>query len=164
MIRVSISFFIALVFLGCTTANKSSVIYEEYKPHKSPEETTIKEKKQVIKKILPTNGTIKGNVTKLTFSEGFWHYEVKSNDITNQKLSVAKFISSEKVAKKGDFVYAIIKNDRLKEIFLIKKANYKREVIKKTTKKKKKYQPKKHKRTKKYQVLGVPTVESISLD
>lgn len=164
MIRALISFFIVLVFVGCTTTNKSSVTYEKYKPHKSQKALPIKEKQQVIKKELPINGAIRGNVTKLTFSEGVWNYEVKSNDTTNQKLSIAKFTSSNQVAKKGDLVYAVIKNDRLKEIFLIKKANFKRKAAKKITKKTKKYNPKGHKRTKKYQVLGVPTVESISLD
>ena len=164
MIRVLIGFLIAFVFVGCTTTNQQSVTYEEYKPQKSVKKTFSKQKKMIIKKEIPTSGSIKGHVTELTFSEGFWNYEIKSKDTSNQKLSVAKFIHLKKVAKKGDFVYAIIKNGKLKEIYLIKKANYKSKTIKKTYKKKRQYKPKTFKRTKKHQSIGVPTVESILLD
>ncbi|HIP30961.1 MAG TPA: hypothetical protein EYG93_09180 [Sulfurospirillum arcachonense] len=168
MIRVLIGFFIASVFVGCTTTNKNNVIYEEYKPEKSVKQVPNKQrtikKVATIEKEVPTNGSIKGNVTKLTFSDGIWNYEVKSRDTSNQKLSIAKFTHRKKVAKKGDFVYVIIENGKLKESYLIKKANYKSKRVKKTHKKKKQYKPKTFKRTKKYQVIGVPTVESISLD
>ena len=157
MIRVLIGFFIVSVFIGCTT-NKNNVTYEEYKPQKSIKEAVT------IKKEMPTSGSIKGSITELTFSEGFWNYEVKSTDTTNQKLSMAKFSHVKKVAKKGDFVYVIIENGKLKEIYLIKKANYKTRTVKKNHKKKKQHKPNTFKRTKKYQVIGVPTVESILLD
>ena len=168
MIRVLIGFFIASVFVGCTTASNSNVIYEVYKPEKSVNQVPSKQRK--IKKVVttgkefPTNGNIKGNVTKLTFSEGIWSYEVKSSDTSNQKLSIAKFTHTKRVARKGDYVYVIIKNDKLKESYLIKKANYKSEVVKKVYKKKKQHKPKTYKRTKKHQIVGVPTVESITLD
>jgi len=162
MIRVLIGFFIAFVFAGCATTSKSNVIYEEYKPEKSVKQ--VPSKQRTIRKELPVNGSIKGNVTKLTFSEGIWNYEVKSSDTSNQKLSIAKFTHTKKVAKKGDYVYVIIKNGKLKESYLIKKANYKSKVVKKVYKKKKQYKPKTYKRTKKHQIIGTPTVESITLD
>ncbi len=164
MIRVFIGFFIASVFVGCTTTNQNNVTYEEYKPQKRVKQVPSKQKVATIKKEAPITGSIKGTITKLTFSEGFRNYEVKSRDTSNQKLSIAKFTHTKKVAKKGDFVYVIIENGKLKESYLIKKANYKSKTVKKTHKKKKQYKPKTFKRTKKYQAIGVPTVESISLD
>lgn len=164
MIRVLISFFVVLLFVGCTATNKSNVTYEEYKPQKSVNLLPTKVKEKKVSKKTPVSGSIKGNITKLIFKEGLWHYEIKSKNTSNKKLAIAKFTSTKKLAKKEDFVYAIIENGKLKEMFLIKKANYKRKIVKKTQKKKKKYKPKTYKRTKKYQVLGVPTVESISLD
>ena len=164
MIRVLIGFFIASIFVGCTTANQNNVTYEEYKPQKSEKQVSSKKEVATIKKEVPVSGSIKGNVTELTFSEDFWNYEVKSKDTSNQKLSMAKFTHVKKVAKKGDFVYVIMENGKLKEIYLIKKANYKSKTIKKTHKKKKQYKPKTYKRTKKHQSIGVPTEESILLD
>ncbi len=174
MKQVWISFFVVLVFIGCTSSGQNSVTYEVYKPPKSVQQTpksipkAQKEQKEqkvfAYEEAMPTTGSIKGNVTELVFSEGLWHYEIKSRDTSNQKLSMAKFTHTKKVAKQGDFVYAIIKNGRLKEIYLIKKANYRAKPVKKTHKKIKQHKPKAHKRTKKQQVLDVPTVESISLD
>ncbi len=156
MIRLIICCLLGIFFIGCVSKKTSSVTYEEYKPKKT---ITQQNKKEI-----PLSGSIKGSVVALKKSGLLWYYEVKSKDIKNNKLSYAKFTNTKKVANKGDFVYAIINNSRLKEIYLIKKANYGRKIAQKTLKKKKQYISKKHTRTKKQQVLSVPTVESISLD
>ena len=171
MIRLIAYCLIGLFFIGCASTKTNKVSYEEYKPSKkivyikAPKKKEIyidkKEKYKVKKTSL--NGSIKGKIVKLTKVGKIWYYEVKSNDTSNNKLSFAKFSSRKKVAKKGDFVYVIIEADKLKEIYLIKKANYKSKMVKKTHIKKKQYKPKAYKRTKKHQSIGVPTVESIDL-
>jgi len=168
MIRLIICCLLGAFFIGCATTETSDVTYEEYKPKKTITQQTKKEKKEILtevqKKEMPSSGSIKGSVITLKKSGHLWYYVVEGKDTSHNKLSYAKFTNTKKVANKGDFVYAIIDNGRLKEIYLIKKANYKRKITKKAFKKKKQYISKKHIRTKKQQVLGVPTVESISLD
>ena len=171
MIRLIAYCLIGLFFVGCASTKTNKVVYEEYKapkktvytePAKKKEIYIEKKEKPKVKKT-PLNGSIKGKIVKLTKVGETWHYEVKSNDTSNNKLSFAKFSSTKKVAKKGDFVYVIIEADKLKEIYSIKKANYKNKIVKKTQIKKKQYKPKAYKRTKKHQSIGVPTVESIDL-
>ncbi len=156
MLRVIMGFFVVFLFIGCSLTKQSQVIYEEYISNKTMKQVKLKKDKNGL-----INGSIKGNVTELNHTQGLWNYEVKSNDTRNQKLSYANFTHTKKVAKKGDFVYAIIKNGKLKEIYLIKKANYQRKVNKKN---KKRPKIKVYKRAEKHQVLSIPTVESISLD
>ena len=166
MTRILIGFFVVFIMLGCTTTQKSSVVYEEYKPAQIQKPLHVKEVtvKTVPKQVLPTSGIIKGSISKLMHSDGLWNYEVKSKDTSNQKLSHAKFTHPKKLASKGDFVYAIINDGKLKEIYLIKKANYKSKATKKRYKTKTVQKTKADKRTKKHQRLSVPIVESISLE
>jgi len=166
MIRVLIGFFIVFIISGCTTSKQSSVVYEEYKPTQTQKPLHVKEvtAKIVPKQIMPTSGSIKGSISKLIHSDGSWNYEVKSTDTSNRKLSHAKFTHPKKLASKGDFVYAIINDGKLKEIYLIKKANYKSKAINKRYKTKTVQKTKADKRTKKHQRISIPTVEAISLD
>lgn len=166
MLKILIGFFIVFIVSGCTASKQSSVVYEEYKPVQIQKPLHVKEVavKTAPKQVMPTSGIIKGSISKLMHSEGLWSYEVKSKDTSNQKLSHAKFTHPKKLASKGDLVYAIINDGKLKEIYLIKKANYKSKVTKKRYKTKTVKNTKTDKRTKKHQRLSVPTVESISLD
>ena len=164
MIRLIIGCLLGVFFIGCTSTNTSMVTYEEYKPKKNIVQETKRDKIEIFSKVekkeTQISGSIKGSVITLKKSGNLWYYEIKSENTSNNKLSSVKFKNTKKVANKGDFVYAIIDNGRLKDIYLIKKANYKRKIVKN----KKQHISKKYKRTKKQQVLGVPTVESISLD
>jgi len=176
--RVIVGFFLVFMFAGCVSTQKNSVVYEEYKVQKKSkplhvEPKTQKKSKQIVKKIeikkhdIFLSGNIKGSITNLAKNKNLWVYEVKSNDTSNHKLAYAKFTHIKKLANLGDFVYATIKNNKLKEIFLIKKANYKKKTKKfhKKTKKIYKNRPKKtYKQTKKHTAIGVPTVEFIKLD
>jgi len=166
MLRVFVGALLFLLFTGCSITDKRNVSYEVYK-HKKIQKPLPEQKKIVLetKYKLPISGSIKGNITELSFSNEIWSYVVKGSDTTNQKLSIAKFFHNERLAKKGDFIYAIIKNGKLKELFLLKKANFKKsKKIKKNQKKSKKIKKRTYKKSKKHQIIGVPTEESISLD
>jgi len=171
MIRLIAYCLIGLFFLGCASTETNKVTYEEYKPVKKrvhtkmpkKTESNIEKKEKIKVKKTALNGNIKGKIISLVKADEIWHYEVKSDDISNNKLSYAKFSSPKKLAKKGDFVYAVIETGKLKEIYLIKKANYKRKIVKKTDVTKRQYKPKTYKRTKKHQSIGVPVEESIEL-
>lgn len=162
MIRFIIGLFVLSVFAGCTSTKQENVTYEEYIPslHVAKKKTVKVEKNY-------SDGIIKGHITKLVYKKGLWNYEVRSNDTSNQKLSIAKFTDPKKVAKKGDLVYTIIKNGKLKELFLIEKGNYKHKKTAKKSrkvKKTKKVKKKIYKKTRKHHIIGLPTTESISLD
>ena len=156
MIKVIITLFIALFYVGCSSTNQSNITYEKYKPQKKVLKNTQQKAAIVPKQITSNSGAIKGEVTKLYYANGLWNYEVKGKDTSNQKLPYAKFTHKKKIAKQGSYVYAIIKNGKLDELFLLEKANFKQ-------KKPKKRQQKNKKRTKRRQILSVPTTQSISL-
>ncbi len=166
MVRLVVYCLIGLFFIGCASTKTDKVVYEEYKPKKSIVNTQVHIKKEKVSLVKNTaiSGSIKGKVVKVVKVNSVWKYEVKSKDTSNHKLSYAKFTSPNRVANKGDFIYAVIKNNILKEIYLIKKANFKTKNINKIYKKKKRVKIKAVKRVKKHQMIGVPTVESISLD
>ncbi len=166
MIKLVVYCLIGVFFIGCASTKTDEVVYQEYKPKKSIVNTQvhIEKKKVSLVKNITISGSIKGEVVNVVKVNTLWKYEVKSEDTSNYKLSYAKFTSPNRVAKKGDFVYAVIKNDILKELYLIKKANFKTKNINKIYKKKKSVKVKAVKRVKKHQMIGIPTVESISLD
>lgn len=159
----SICYLLVIVFfVGC--ANNQKVIYKEYKKP-TIEQTQVSLKEEI--KLL--NGVIKGSVEKVAFDGSNWDYRLKGNDTSNGKLSKASFTCKEKFASLGDEVYVIIKNGKLSEYFMLNKANIKKANIPKSKpfiKKKiiKKKTKSIFKRTKKQQVLSVPSTESISLD
>ena len=174
MFRVIASFFLVLFVVGCGSTQPDTVTYETYTPTKSETKAYVKSKKvapkqqKIVvlpKKTIPKSGSIKGNITKLIYTNGLWQYEVKGLDTSNNKLPYAKFTHKKKLAQSGDFVYAIVKDSKLQELFLIKRANFKKKEIKKIKKHKKvqKKRVKKSNRTRKKQIIGVPTTESISL-
>lgn len=164
MFKIITTILIGSIFVGCSTTNQSSITYEKYKPNKEVKPLHVKKTKAIKVSDSTISGTIKGNITKLKYTKKAWHYRVESTDTSNNKLSLADFSHTKKVASDGDLVYAIIKDGKLKEIFLIKKANYKKKKIKQKHTKPKKSEVKTYKRTKKRQVLGVPSSEKISLD
>jgi len=167
MIKVIIYCLIGSLFIGCASTKNNEIVYEKYKPKSKSQ--YIQVKKTSLTKVYVDQkidnfftGSIKGKIVKIAKNGKVWNYEVKGEDLTNNKLPYAKFFSTKKIAKNGDLVYAIISNNELQEFYLIKKSNIKRKSIKY---KKKKHKVKKTvKRIKKHQVIGVPTVESISLD
>jgi hypothetical protein len=166
MMKLVIYCLLGVFFIGCASTKTNKVVYEEYKPQKitTPTQVYAEKKKKDIVENIPISGMVKGKVVKVVKINTLWKYEVKGEDISNHKLSYAKFTSSNIVAKKGDFVYAVIKDGILQEIYLIKKANFKTKETIKIYKKKKIVKVKSVKRVKKHQIIGVPTVESISLD
>ena len=181
MLKVIISFLIVSVFIGCSSTKQTSVTYEKYKTNKEikalhveDKKVTkgmklpyVEEKKNTKENNLVMSGTIKGYISNLKHINNIWHYRVEGIDFSNHKLPLAEFTHTDRLAKKGDLVYVIIKDGKLKELFLIKKGNYKKKKIEKRYKKNKRYKKievKTHKRTKKRQLLGIPTSEEISLD
>jgi len=169
MTKIILGFFIAFIFIGCTTTGQNPVVYEQYQPkvvHVKKQKNSTPIGKNIYRKRVKkiANGTIKGNITNLVYIGGAWIYTIKGVDRSNAKLAYAEFQSRKKYANQGDLVYAIIQNGLVKEIFLVKKANYKKKIVKKTIFKKRMRKIAIHKRTKKRQVLKVPTSEKINLD
>jgi len=174
MTKIILGFSLVFIFIGCTTTQQNPIVYEQYQPKvlhaKKQKNVTLTEQsvypnsdyKKRVKKA--ANGTIKGTITNLVYRGGIWHYTVKGADTSNHKLAYAEFKSRQKYANKRDLIYAIIKDGIAKEMFLVKKANYKKKIVKKNSLKKEVKQTVPHKRTKKRQVLQVPTSERINLD
>ncbi|WP_024955306.1 hypothetical protein [Sulfurospirillum arcachonense] len=163
MIRVIIYFIVVFILTGCM-GTEPVVTYEKYENSNNiSQEQTEAQKVYIGEKV---TGVIKGRITQLAYngSKNIWEYEAKSNDSSNHKLLNAHFTYNKKMAKRGDFVYAIIKNGKLEELFLIKKGNYKQKKPRYVKKRKKVNSEIIHKRTKKRQILGVPTSESILLN
>lgn len=166
MYKIVISFLGLLIMQGCSTTTNSNIVYEKYTPNQIQkqqkiETIDIKEVQSV------TTGSIKGYISSLVFIKGFWEYEVKSSDLSNKKLSQAQFKDPKKLAKEGDFVYAVLENGRVKDFYLIEKANIvKKKVtkVKTLTNKSTNTVKKKYKRTKKRHIIDVPVSENISLD
>ena len=164
MSKIIMSFLIGLIFIGCSSAKQSSITYEKYEPRKEVQIVHVKKTKVLKTNKLPISGFIKGHITSLKHNKGIWIYKIKSIDVSNKKLPMVKFSDTKKLAKKGDLVYAIIKNGKLKELFLIGKGDLKVKKLEKMYKKIEKNKSKTYKRTKKRQILGVPSSEKIDLD
>ncbi len=178
MARFFIGFLLVLVFVGCASSRQEGIVYEKYKAPKEQKPLHVESKstKKIVltrayekpkkKQKIRNTGSIRGRIISLNKKNNSWIYEIKSNNTSNNKLSYIKFSHTKKLAKEGDLVYAIIEKSKLKEIFLIEKANIKRLVKSKKQHKKvkKKIVKKTYKKTKKHQSIGVPAVEVISLD
>jgi hypothetical protein len=149
--------FVGLVLCGCAQTT--------YIPYEQP---IIQEIPQVKESLhVKTSGIIKGDIKSLYFdaSQNLWFYEVVSVDTANGKLPYLKFSASKMIAKKGDKIYAVVKEEKLVEYFLIDAPNllttpareYQNEKVE---------QNKTHKRTKarKTPWIEVPKSESIDLD
>ena len=176
-------FLILLFFQGCVTTT-NTINRADYKPSlavraekKSPiqidsssmydiEIQTVKKAKDINFSNTLYNGSIKGIISNLKFdkTKKLWIYEIRGVDISNAKLPYAKFYNSKKLANEGDFVYVILVNSKLKDLFFIKKGNK----LSKKTKFAKKRKVKKRKRV--YMLgkrkispkIGVPTVENVT--
>lgn len=153
MIKIFLYILTIFIFTGCMSTTNKKVVYTKYTP---PSIVTNDYTLQT-KISLPASGSIKGKVEEVFYDGKNWIIFIKSKDTTNGKLSQVKFSSAKRIAKKGDEIYAIIKKGKLIEYFLTKKANFKQEKIQK-------HKTVAYKRTKKRQLLGVPSSESISLD
>lgn len=82
-------------------------------------------KKQARKLSSNYNGSIKGVITNLSYNKikKLWLYEIEGRDTSNGKLPYAKFYHYKKLANLGDFVYVILRDSSLVELYFIKKAN-----------------------------------------
>ncbi len=172
---------ILVLFQGCvfttSTVNKanhkSSKIYDSKKNSSVKKDNssmyniqiqTVKKTKQIKTHKTLYSGSIKGIIEKLKYqkSKNMWFYAVRGMDTSNAKLPYAEFYSSKKLANIGDFVYAILNNSNLKDLFFIKKANKiakKPKLLKKTEKQKKIHRRDK---SRKSPGIGVPTVENVT--
>ena len=129
------------------------------------ETQTVKNEKNYSEKRAVYSGSIKGIIKSIVYdkSRKTWKYEIEGKDTSHGKLPYAQFYNDKKLAMKGDFVYVILDNSNLKNLFFIKKTNriskrtktY-RKVTKKVKKKKNIYIGRKKLK------LGVPTVENIT--
>jgi len=174
-------FLILLFFQGCVTTTNtvnrasykvSPVVKVEKKLSTQRDSSSMCDIEiQTVKKANDVNfsntlysGSIKGIISNLKFdkTKKIWLYEMKGVDISNSKLPYAKFYSSKKLANIGDFVYAILDDSKLKDLFFIKKANKifkKPKFVRKKAKLKRVYMLGKRKRSPK---IGVPTVENVT--
>jgi hypothetical protein len=156
--RIAImSFFVLLFFQACslTTNNPPQVInvsksketkaytkpvkrdkkefkrgYENPDKYKNPDKIVVSTKTyKPVKNGIDFNGIVKGIVKRVYFSNGEWSYEIKGVDTSNGKLPYAKANSQKKMANIGDYIYAIIRNSQIQELYFIKKANLKRRTL-----------------------------------
>lgn len=169
MKKLFLYIFIPLFFQGCLETTKTKPSYYEYNTKTYIQKPYVMKKTKKIKKssLKIISGSIKGIIVEL-FYDGktdLWVYAVKSINTTNGKLANARFTHDKSIAKKGDTVYVIIDKNKLKDLYFIKKANYKKNTQKaysfKKAKKKKVYKRTKARKT---PWIGVPLSESISLD
>jgi len=175
-----IIFFIVMIFFQACTTPVKTINRHEYKVVATPKaQENISTQKdssslynieiqtvQKTKKRYSSNGrytgSIKGIISKLQYVENkkTWLYEIVGKDMSNAKLPYAEFYYFKKLANEGDFVYVILKDSDLKDLFFIKKANKiskKRRFIKRTKKTRKI-----HKLGRRNIILGVPEVENIT--
>jgi hypothetical protein len=170
--------FITIFLTGCISTNQK-VVYEEYKATKqvkytkkvdTKKQVTVKKEIKEQKIFIPKSGIIKGVVKKINFDTKY-RYEIRGKDISNGKLPYAVVFSNKKLFSLNDEVYVIFENLKIKEFYMLKKANkIKKQKIKKAkkvfrSKQIVKKEPKKDIiKGKKHQILAVPTSESIELD
>ncbi len=199
-LRIALPILSGMVFSGCfsshsvNTINTSNISKNLYEKKRSPAKReeygvngAVKENSAKFNQVVLTsdvkkrevnyNGSIKGIVTGLRYDnlKRSWLYEIKGLDTSNGKLPYAKFYSAKKRANIGDYVYAILRNSSLVELYFIKKANkikkrrvykkivrrgVKKKITKKVTVKEDKKEDKRRKRTN----IGVPQEEYISFD
>ncbi len=178
-------FFIVLLFQGCVfttittnkTVNRTS--YKSVPIQKSKKTMVVKKDSsslynieiQTVKKPQKINfsktfytGSIKGIIKSLTYNKNKkqWLYEIVAKDTSNGKLPYAKFYNNKKLASLGDFVYVILDNSILKDIFFIKKANRVVKKTKKPTKQKKHIRLHEQDKIRKNPGISVPTVENVT--
>jgi hypothetical protein len=131
---------------------------------------TVKTSKNIHPSKSNYTGSIKGIIKTIKYDKNRakWLYEVVGKDTSNAKLPYAKFYDSKKLANVGDYVYIVLNNSILRNLFFIKKAN---KITKRVKKSRKNQKTKKPKKTKSYQKrdskmrkipkISVPTVENV---
>lgn len=93
---------------------------------------------------------IKGYVNSLKFTDNGWEYNIIGTDTTNNKLPKATAYAKKIYYNEKDLVYAVIKGDKITEMYLINKAQSQPSSIKKSNRSNKKI------------VLPLPQNEKIS--
>jgi hypothetical protein len=153
--------FVLFGMQGCVGSNN-----ETYIAYENNNQVVAKENVPLIQEASEDiSGIIKGTVTMLSYngSLSLWEYFVQGIDTSNGKLQSAKFSHKKDVAKKGDLVYVFIESGKLKDFYLLQRANYKVNDTKKSKEVKAKVTT--EKRTKNQDSgIGVPASETISLD
>ncbi len=175
-----IIFFIVMIFFQACTTPVKTINRHEYKVVSVPkaqenisiqkdssslyniEIQTVQKTKNKYSSNKIYTGSIKGIISKLYYSKNkkAWMYEIIGKDMSNAKLPYAEFYYSKKLASEGDFVYVILKDSNLKDLFFIKKANRiskKRKFAKRARKIRKT-----DKLGRRSIVIGVPSVENIT--
>lgn len=158
-----------MTFQGClSTTNQTYIAYKNVPVKEKVAEQIVFKQEHIEKEV---SGIIKGRVTELSYNgaEELWDYSVESKDTSNGKLSSARFTHKINIAKKGDLVYAFIVNGKLKEFYLVEKAQYKKYIKNNLSVQKhiplKKQAVVTHKRNKEYQTpIEVPSSELILLN
>lgn len=81
---------------------------------------------------------IKGYVKSLKFTDNGWEYNIIGIDTTNNKLPKATAYAKKIYYNEKDLVYAVIKGDRISEMYLINKVQTQPSSIKKSNRSNKK--------------------------
>ncbi len=187
--KILISFFIILFLSSCAINSDHTVPLP--KIYQSHTKKVIKKKQKLSKtgfiyntKILQANqnikilkfkgnGFIKGIIKYVYYSnrKKSWIYDILGTDLSNHKLKTALVYGEKDYARKGELVYAVIKDGKITSIFILNSTkNYK--IIKnknnKISKKFKyshkhiiKLKKKPYSRARK-EVISVPTEENIT--
>ncbi|MFK5880678.1 MAG: hypothetical protein QM482_00550 [Sulfurospirillum sp.] len=174
-------FCIVLFFQGCVfTANTINKTNYKSTPVQKPQKIMPTQKDssslydieiQTVKKPQKINffktfytGSIKGVIKSLTYDKKkkSWLYEIVGKDTSHGKLPYAKFYNDKKLANRGDFVYVILNNSVLKDIFFIKKANKNYKKLQKTKISKKYLKLHKQNKSRKSPDISLPTVENVT--
>ena len=167
MIKIVIYAFIGLSLGGCVVQQTPQAAMSQ----KSVEHTQVFTQKEPAQNasMSALNGMIRGVIMEQIFDgdKQVWIHEIKAVDAANDKLQSATFVHDKRVHDKGDLVYAIFKEGKLHEIYLIKAA-YHRSPLQPVVVKKPSVtlEKKVQKRTKSRQTpwISVPKEESISLE
>ncbi|WP_151899087.1 hypothetical protein [Campylobacter sputorum] len=138
--KLSLSIFLALFMVGCS----SFFGQNDQKPPKQPIVQKQVQKNQIQTKM------IKGYVKSLQFTDKGWLYNIIGIDTTNNKLPSATAYAKKIYYNEKDLVYAIIKGDRISEMYLINASNSRHPVVKKSNRSTKKI------------IIPVPESENIS--
>ncbi|MBE0496432.1 MAG: hypothetical protein IBX45_08490 [Campylobacterales bacterium] len=152
---------VLVVFLsGC--GFQKATFFEEKVRVVNPSSVSVAQQEVPKVATAPAHGYIKGIIRKVTqdAQSGLWQYEVEGTDMSNAKLSEARFTHTAPLAGVGALVYAHIGQGKLVQLYALEGAP----VPQFASQTPKKVPQKTPKRTLDRQVFSVPQSEVITLE
>lgn len=97
-----------------------------------PKLQKITPQKEQVKPKPELKQAIKGVISELVYQDELYCYTITATDTANYKLKSANFCSPKFWHNKGDLIYATFTGNRLESMLLIKEANTKTAIKRKT--------------------------------